>query len=286
MLVALALVACGGLYFWLNPSEENETPLATNREPAKSSSSRPFAQPAHKVESFPFDPNTADSTQLLRLGLTPAQVRGIYKFRSMGYTYGSADDFSHVPGLTQGQWEHLQPLIRIAPEFRPVTPKPRVVVRPATVYVDAPKQEGEATQPPHQVKLTEGETVDLNTADTTELKKVPGIGSYFARQIVSQRKRLGGFTSVDQLAEIRDFPGEALPYFEVSPNATVQKIQINRASKRTLLSHPYINAEVARAIWEHTHNEGPIRNAEDLKSLPGIKPSEVEQLLPYIDFTL
>ena len=30
-----------------------------------------------KVERFPFDPNTADSTQLLRLGLQPWQVRNI-----------------------------------------------------------------------------------------------------------------------------------------------------------------------------------------------------------------
>lgn len=29
------------------------------------------------VETFPFDPNTADSTQLLRLGLQPWQVRNI-----------------------------------------------------------------------------------------------------------------------------------------------------------------------------------------------------------------
>ena len=35
-----------------------------------------------KVERFPFDPNTADSTQLLRLGLQPWQVRNIYKYRA------------------------------------------------------------------------------------------------------------------------------------------------------------------------------------------------------------
>jgi len=30
-----------------------------------------------RKETFPFDPNTADSTQLLRLGLQPWQVRNI-----------------------------------------------------------------------------------------------------------------------------------------------------------------------------------------------------------------
>lgn len=34
-----------------------------------------------RVELFPFDPNTADSTQLGRLGLAPYQIRNIYKYR-------------------------------------------------------------------------------------------------------------------------------------------------------------------------------------------------------------
>ena len=35
-------------------------------------------------ERFAFDPNTADSSQLLRLGLQPWQVRNIYRYRAKG----------------------------------------------------------------------------------------------------------------------------------------------------------------------------------------------------------
>ena len=69
------------------------------------------------VESFPFDPNEADSFQLLRLGLTPAQVRSIFRHRARGYVYSSKEDFSHVPYLTRGQWTHLEPLIRIGEQY-------------------------------------------------------------------------------------------------------------------------------------------------------------------------
>ena len=37
-----------------------------------------YAEDGRKMELFDFDPNTADSTQLLRLGLAPWQVRSIY----------------------------------------------------------------------------------------------------------------------------------------------------------------------------------------------------------------
>ena len=42
-------------------------------------------------------------------------------------------------------------------------------------------------------KLKPGATIDLNTADTTLLKRVPGIGSSFARRIVKYRELLGGY---------------------------------------------------------------------------------------------
>ena len=53
-------------------------------------------------------------------------------------------------------------------------------------------------------KYAPGTLVELNTADTTILKKVPGIGSTFARRIIKYRELLGGFYDVSQLAEVYD----------------------------------------------------------------------------------
>ena len=47
-----------------------------------------------------------------------------------------------------------------------------------------------------------GTVVELNSADTTALKKVPGIGSVFAKRIIKYRELLGGFYSVEQLGEV------------------------------------------------------------------------------------
>jgi len=53
------------------------------------------------AERFPFDPNTADSTQLLRLGLRPWQVRNIYKYRAWG-------NLSQEGGLCTALWVDCQ----------------------------------------------------------------------------------------------------------------------------------------------------------------------------------
>ncbi len=79
---------------------------------------RYYAVAKASVESFPFDPNEADSTQLLRLGLTPAQVRSIYRHRAKGYVYSTPEDFARTPFMTKGQWTHLKPLIKIGDQYR------------------------------------------------------------------------------------------------------------------------------------------------------------------------
>jgi competence ComEA-like helix-hairpin-helix protein len=45
--------------------------------------------------------------------------------------------------------------------------------------------------------------VDVNTADVEGLDRLPGIGPARAREIIRTRERLGGFSSVEQLLEVR-----------------------------------------------------------------------------------
>ena len=71
-------------------------------------SGQTYGQPVKaKPATFFFDPNTADSTALLRLGLSPWQVRNIYKYRARGGRYHRPEDFSKLYGLTKGDYERL-----------------------------------------------------------------------------------------------------------------------------------------------------------------------------------
>lgn len=159
--------------------------------------------PEKQGELFPFDPNTADSTQFLRLGLRPWQVRNIYKYRAAGGRYRKPTDFARLYGLTLKQYKRLEPYIRIEKE-----------VMAADVYGNI-REEYPRHHYDYPVKLCKGEHININTADTAQLMTVPGIGSYYARQIVRKRARLGGFASPKQLLEIEGFPETALEYMEV-----------------------------------------------------------------------
>ena len=73
-----------------------EALVSVDKEAEVSSSSGYYAVPEVVPDSFMFDPNDADSTQLLRLGLAPFQVRSIYRYRAKGGRFSTKDDFRRV----------------------------------------------------------------------------------------------------------------------------------------------------------------------------------------------
>ena len=256
----------------------------------------------HQVELFPFDPNTADSAQLLRLGFQPWQIRNIYRYRAHGGVYSHPEDFARLYGLTVGQYRMLAPYIRIAEQFRPASEvygkryagnsgNSRNPGNPGlSGYSGSSSGSGPSTSGGYvrdtllyPVKLKAGEHIDLNLADTTQLCKVPGIGAYYARRIVRYRDQLGGFYNTGQLLDIEGFPQDALPYLNVR-TGQIQKLNVNKLREDQLRKHPYISFNQARAILNYRRLRGSIRDLSDLRLLPEFPPEMIERLAPYLEY--
>ena len=224
-------------------------------------------------ELFPFDPNTADSTELLRLGLQPWQVVNIYKYRAARGVYRKPRDFARLYGLTLKEYRRLEPYIRISEENLPAD---------RYFYKCEPIQERDTLKYP--VKLQPEERVVLNRADTAQLRKVPGIGPFFARKIVEYRERLGGYYRVQQLLEIEDFPETAVSFFIIPDGTEFRKMNLNRLSLNELKRHPYIGFYRARAIVDYRRLHGHIESLQQLKLLPDFTPEAIERLEPYVEY--
>lgn len=220
-----------------------------------------------------FDPNTADSTLLLSLGLQPWQVRSIYRYRAKGGIYRQPSDFARLYGLTVKQYKELLPYIHISDEY-----KPAVEVYGRT---DAVRSGRDTLRYP--VKLQPGQYVTLDDADTASLRKVPGIGRYYASRIVRYRNDLGGYVSVAQLSEIEGIPEAALSYFRVTGGA-VRKLNLNRLTLNELKHHPYINFYQARRIIDYRRLKGPLHSIDDLRLLKDFSQRDIERLRPYVEF--
>nr|WP_306302127.1 helix-hairpin-helix domain-containing protein [Hoylesella saccharolytica] len=210
-------------------------------------------------------------------GLTEWQVKSLLKYRAKGGVFRQPADFARLYGLTQRQFKQLQPYIRISDDYRPAAELFAHQEKTTAYQRDTVK---------FPIKLKEGAHVLLNTADTSVLKKIPGIGSYFARQIVAYRNRLGGYSSVSQLAEIDDFPSETLSFFQLSADdaSRIRKLNLNKLTLNELKRHPYISFYQARAIVDYRRLHGALRSLDDLKLLNDFSEDKIRQLQPYVEF--
>jgi len=242
--------------------------------------------PSQQPECFYFDPNTADSTQLLRLGLQPWQVRNIYRYRAKGGVYRKKEDFARLYGLTVKDYRRLEPYIRISEDYLPASTlvgnARRTSFSSGTSFPSSTSNYKKDSLR-YPVKIREGEHVVLNTADTSMLRKVPGIGAYYAKEIVRYGKWLGGYVHVSQLDEIDNFPKEAKKYFVIT-DPHPQKLSINKLTLQQLRRHPYINYYQAKAIVDYRRLHGDIKSLRDLRFSSDFTDEDIRRLEPYIAY--
>ncbi|MDR0394542.1 MAG: helix-hairpin-helix domain-containing protein [Tannerella sp.] len=140
---------------------------------------------------------------------------------------------------------------------------------------------------PRTEKFKEGTVVELNTADTAILKKVPGIGSAFARRIINYRNILGGYYSVMQLSEVYGIDEEKYnalaSWFSVDPSL-VSRLDVNNLSQDSLRRHPYINYGQAKIIVQLRRQKGKLAGWENLLLLNEFTESDKIRLQHYLSF--
>lgn len=225
---------------------------------------------------FPFNPNTADSSTLCRLGLPGWMARNVVRYREKGGRFRRVSDFARIYGLTEAQYETLRPWIEL-PEEEEREP----AVRPGLLVVAEKSVADSVLTLP--VKYPSGTLVDLNRADTTELMKIPGIGSGIARMIDNYRRQLGGFYSIEQLGEIRLDYRQLEEWFTVRPQ-DIQRINLNRAGIERLRRHPYISFYQAKAFVEYRKRQGDIHSLKPFCLLEEFTEEELERIAHYVCF--
>lgn len=152
-------------------------------------------------------------------------------------------------------------------------------------YSSKPKFKKSA--PTYSQKYPKGTRVDLNSADTTVLKKVPGIGSAFAKRIVKYRELLGGYYSVEQLREVYGIDEEKyqalFPWFCVD-TTQLQKRPINLLPFKELIRHPYLNKPQTNTILDLRERKGPLTGWDNLFLLDEFSVTDISRLKPYFSF--
>ncbi|MCD8093533.1 MAG: helix-hairpin-helix domain-containing protein [Bacteroides sp.] len=257
---------------------EYEAFIATIQEEEKNTE-KPYYRYPHEpqpaIEPVSFNPNTADSITFRSLGLPGWMARNILHYRAKGGKFRKAEDFKKIYGLTAEQYQALLPYIYIAPEDTA-----RHIPR---LYTPSVASDSITSPQAALYKYPEGAVVDLNCADTTELKKIPGIGSGIARLITGYRQRLGGFYSIEQLQDIHVDYHPLQSWLRID-SKDIHPLNLNRAGIEKLRNHPYINFYQAKAFVEYRKKKGTLRNLKPFALYEEFSATDLERISHYVCF--
>lgn len=221
-----------------------------------------------KGELFAFDPNILDEAGWKRLGIRDKTIATIQKFVQKGGRFYKPEDLGKIWGLHEEDVQRLIPFVQIKNVGKENYPEKKLYEN--KVYE---KQKYSTA------------IIDINTADTTILIALPGIGSKLSQRILTFRDKLGGFYKVDQIGETYGLPDSTFQKikarFSVS-QASIHQLNINTATADEMKMHPYLRYAIANAIVQYRSQHGNYLAVEDLKKIMLITEDIFNKAAPYL----
>jgi len=222
-----------------------------------------------KPDYFEFDPNTAAAAEWHKLGLSSRQIKVISNYISKGGKFYKKEDLKKIYSITEIQYKGLEPYIEIKATKSQVFSERKLPVN--NIY---------------RVKK-EILIVELNTADSTMLDQLRGIGPAFAARIIRFRNRLGGFYDKEQLKEV--YGMDSLRYAQLENQiivdaSSIKRLNANTATFEELRNHPYLNFKQINALIQFRKQHGNYSSTGDLTKVLIMNEEIIRKIGPYLSF--
>lgn len=239
--------------------DSTELESLTKKIHTKANNSDQNTENISKLTPFNFDPNTIDSVGYEKMGLRPKLIHTMLNYRNKGGKYYKKEDVQKMFGLRPEEYEQLEPFIHIA------------------------KQEKQWSNTNDK---STNIIVELNTADTSQLIQLKGIGSKLSINIIKYRTQIGGFSEVSQLKEVYGISPETYSNIQKQiqvDRSKILKINLNEITFNELNQHPYFKGALCKEICDLRKKKNyHIENLEELKEIQLINEEIFRKIAPYI----
>ena len=129
--------------------------------------------------------------------------------------------------------------------------------------------------------------IEINSADSTTLRKVRGIGEKTVVALLQYRKLLGGFVRKEQISELKCVTAEN--FLRISEqiycdSCKISKIDINFAPAFDFEHHPYMTRRAAKLILETRESKGGWNSIEEMQEDKIFTEEQAKAIAPYLLF--
>ena len=267
----LAIVAFQFVYFF---SFKFRKPKALNANQqwvalplTKDSASTYKKKGAYEIR--PFNPNFITDFRGYKLGMSVEEIDRLLAYRKTNRYVNSAQEFQQVTKVSDSLLKVIAPYFKF-PDW--------VMKRNQSHAYAASSFEKKQSKP----------IIDINKATAEDLKKVYGIGDGLSDRILKEKEKLGGFVSMEQLADVWGLSPEVVASlnkdFNVSILPPVKKFKINQLNVKELMQFPYFKYPLAKAIITFRSMNNGIKSVEDLSKISGFPVDKIQIIALYLEF--
>ena len=264
--------------------EEAKQPTFGDRPDRDKTTAERFSEP----KLFAFDPNTVSVAGWQQLGLPRWLAERIDKYRSKGGQFRKKEDLLRIYDFPPDLYEQLEPYMTLAnqPKSGPKSGAGYDTKYANEPYVSGGTRSGDRPAFADRPAKPTLQPFDINTADTTQLIALKGIGGKLAGRIVKFRDALGGFVSADQFRDIYGLDSLALEELQKfgQIRSAPRRIPVNTASAEDLDRHPFLSRRQAEIIVRYREQHGAFASAESLKPIRILDAKTIEKMAPYLEF--
>jgi DNA uptake protein ComE-like DNA-binding protein len=221
---------------------------------------------------YPFNPNFISDYKGYKLGMSVQEIDRLLAFRKNNKFVNSAKEFQNVTKVSDSLLNAIAPFFKF-PDW--VNHK-----KDFKGYKDFPNA---AFDKKEKIVLK-----DINQATKEDLIKIYGIGEAISIRILTQKEKLGGFVSMEQLNDVWGLSPEVITnlntHFTIAKLPNLNKIDVNNASLKELSQFFYFKYDLARQIVKYRSMNGNFENIEDLIKIKGFPVEKAKIIGLYLDF--
>jgi DNA uptake protein ComE-like DNA-binding protein len=211
-------------------------------------------------KGYQVNPNFLTDAKGYELGMSVLELDRLFLYRKQQKWIRTLADFQQVTQVSDSLLNVLAPHFRF-PVFYSVkkSAKPKVLLRPV---------------------------IDINSATQEDLLGVRGIGQKLSKRILSYKKLLGGFSTIQQLYEVWGLDSLVVDklksLFVVAEIPLIKKIPVNTATFKEVLSIVYLDYKTTKLIFTYKDSVGKIEKLQELKKIVGFPAEKYDRIALYL----
>jgi len=219
-----------------------------------------------------FDPNKFSVKEWIKAGVKKNVAEKIEKYINKGGRFRKKNDLLRIYGFEKDIYNRLSPYM-----IFPSDSIKKILV----------KMNNDRTKKNVETDEKNSYVIELNTADSIDLKKIPSLNKILSVRILKYRNALGGFYRREQLLEVyglRRNIYDSIKYMIKLDTSFITKIRLNEATEKQLSKHPYIGKYKASEIIKFKKFKTKISNCSELVENGIFSKEEIIKLKYYLKF--